>query len=151
MSHVIMQAIAGTARTAAPIAAACLLACTLSGCGTTTSSTDVDTDDDIDIEDSTYDPHDSSVDSDKPFFDFDETDTDGITADDYTELDNGDLLYEGKDSTGYIDSDGYQYYKNSDGSLEVTDGYGNAVKDYDGDGEVDAVTNDSGATWTELN
>ena len=146
MSSTIMQTIAGAARGGAPVVAACLLACTLSGCGSTASSTDVDTDNDI--EDSTYD---SSDDSDEPFFDFDETDTDGITADDYTELDNGDLLYEGKDSTGYIDSDGYQYYKNSDGSLEVTDGYGNAVKDYDGDGEVDAMTTDSGATWVEVN
>lgn len=146
MSSTIMQTMANAARGAAPVVAACLLACTLSGCGSTASSADVDTDNDI--EDSTYD---SSDDSDESFFDFDETDTDGITADDYTELDNGDLLYEGKDSTGYIDSDGYQYYKNSDGSLEVTDGYGNAVKDYDGDGEVDAMTTDSGATWVEVN
>ncbi len=146
MSSTIMQIIANAARGAAPVVVVCLLACTLSGCGSTASSADVDTDNDI--EDSTYD---SSDDSDEPFFDFDETDTDGITADDYTELDNGDLLYEGKDSTGYIDSDGYQYYKNSDGSLEVTDGYGNAVKDYDGDGEVDAMTTDSGATWVEVN
>lgn len=151
MSRTIMQVIAGTARGAAPVVAAGLFACTLSGCGSTASSSDVDTDDDIDIEDSTYDSYDSSDDSDEPYFDFDETDTDGITADDYTELDNGDLLYEGRDSTGYIDSDGYQYYKNSDGSLEVTDGYGNAVKDYDGDGKVDAMTTDSGATWVEVN
>lgn len=93
----------------------------------------------------------SSSGSDEPYFDFDETDTDGVTEDDFTELDNGDMLYEGSDSTGYMDSDGYSYYKNSDGSLEVTDGYGNAVKDYDGDGVVDAMTTDGGGTWVDVN
>lgn len=131
----------------------CLLLGGLAGCGTT-SSVDRDRTEDKQEKTSTSSSSTSTSsstdDDDEPYFDFDETDTDGVTEDDFTELDNGDMLYEGKDSTGYMDSDGYSYYKNSDGSLEVTDGYGNAVKDYDGDGEVDAMTTDGGATWVDV-
>lgn len=55
-------------------------------------------------------------------------------------LDNGDEAYSG--------SDGYTYYKNSDGSLEVTDGYGNAMR-LNNDGSYEATT-DGGRTWSEV-
>ena len=131
----------------------CALLGSLTGCGTSCSVDRGGRKDEAEDESSTSTSSSSSSstdDDDELLFDFDETDTDGVTEDDFTELDNGDMVYEGRDSTGYMDSDGYSYYKNSDGSLEVTDGYGNAVKDYDGDGVVDAMTTDGGATWVDV-
>ena len=48
------------------------------------------------------------------------------------------------------DDDGTIYYKNPDGSLEVTDGWGNVVKDTDGDGMADSYSIDGGESWGYL-
>lgn len=45
------------------------------------------------------------------------------------------------------DEDGYSYYEYSDGSAEITDGYGNVGRDSDGDGTIDELSYDSGETW----
>ena len=52
------------------------------------------------------------------------------------------------DSSMYIDKDGTGYIFNEDGSREVTDGYGNVVKDKDGDGDADSISTDGGQTWS---
>ena len=48
------------------------------------------------------------------------------------------------------DDDGTIYYENPDGSLEVTDGWGNVVKDVDGDGMADSCSIDGGESWGYL-
>ncbi len=50
-------------------------------------------------------------------------------------------------TTSYYDKNGNGYYFNSDGSVEVTDGYGRVVKDTNGDGTVDKVSTDGGKSW----
>ena len=47
-------------------------------------------------------------------------------------------------------NDGTIYYENPDGSLEVTDGWGNVVKDVDGDGMADSYSIDGGESWGYL-
>lgn len=48
----------------------------------------------------------------------------------------------------YSGSDGNTYYKNSDGSVEVTDGKGNAMRK-NADGSYEEST-DSGKTWHKV-
>lgn len=48
---------------------------------------------------------------------------------------------------GFQGNDGNYYFKNDDGSYEATDGWGNGVRDEDGDGEPDMWTDDGGETW----
>ena len=48
------------------------------------------------------------------------------------------------------DDDGIIYYENPDGSLEVTNGWGNVVKDIDGDGLADSYSIDGGESWGYL-
>ena len=48
------------------------------------------------------------------------------------------------------DDDGTIYYEKPDGSLEVTDGWGNVVKDIDGDGMADSYSIDGGESWGYL-
>ena len=87
-----------------------------------------------------YDSNDSnstsydSYDSDSSAF-VDDEDTLGV------ELDDG--------STVYQDGDGNYYYLNPDGSIEVTDGWGNVGIDTDLDGEFDSYSTDSGETWRD--
>ena len=56
---------------------------------------------------------------------------------------DGSYTYHDK-STGNIST------VNKDGTSEVTDGYGNAVKDSNGDGKPDKYSTDSGKTWSNL-
>jgi hypothetical protein len=56
-------------------------------------------------------------------------------------LDNGDA-FSRNDSTGVT------IYENTDGSTEITDGFGTVFKDIDGDGIYDKFSDDGGITWT---
>lgn len=47
----------------------------------------------------------------------------------------------------YDEGSGNTWYVYDDGSREYTDGYGNVVRDSDGDGEIDMVSVDGGETW----
>lgn len=47
----------------------------------------------------------------------------------------------------YNPKDGSSLYEYSDGSKEITDGYGNVGRDKDGDGKLDEISTDSGKTW----
>jgi hypothetical protein len=55
--------------------------------------------------------------------------------------------FETANGTGYQGNDGNYYFKNDDGTVEATDGWGNGVRDEDGDGEADKWTDDGGQTW----
>ncbi|QOS66732.1 hypothetical protein GS424_009145 [Eggerthella guodeyinii] len=54
-----------------------------------------------------------------------------------------------KKETGsyYNPKDGSSLYEYSDGSKEITDGYGNVGRDKDGDGKLDEISTDGGQTW----
>ena len=112
---------------------------------TSADSSDSSTDDSDSFESDSsnsysYDSNDSnstsydSYDSDSSVF-VDDEDTLGV------ELDDG--------STVYQDGDGNYYYLNPDGSIEVTDGWGNVGIDTDLDGEFDSYSTDSGETWRD--
>lgn len=58
--------------------------------------------------------------------------------------------YDDANGKGYKGSDGNYYFKNHDGSVEATDGFGNGVKDINGDGKADYYTTDSGETWKKM-
>lgn len=58
--------------------------------------------------------------------------------------------YDDANGKGYKGSDGNYYFKNYDGSVEATDGFGNGVKDVNGDGKADYYTTDSGDTWKRM-
>ena len=47
----------------------------------------------------------------------------------------------------YDESTGNTLYTYGDGSREYTDGFGNVVRDSDGDGKVDKASVDGGETW----
>lgn len=47
----------------------------------------------------------------------------------------------------YNPKDGSSLYEYSDGSKEITDGYGNVGRDKDGDGKLDEISTDGGKTW----
>lgn len=47
----------------------------------------------------------------------------------------------------YDEGSGNTWYVYDDGSREYTDGYGNVVRDDDGDGEIDQVSTDGGGSW----
>lgn len=54
------------------------------------------------------------------------------------------------DQTYHNSADGSNLYKNADGSIEVTDGYGTVLKDLDSDGYYDKGSTDGGETWIDL-
>lgn len=85
-------------------------------------------------EDVSYDHYDYDYDYD----DGDSSSLGGTT----TTLDDGTVMT--------YDDDGTIYYENPDGSLEVTDGWGNVVKDIDGDGAADSYSIDGGESWGYL-
>ena len=49
----------------------------------------------------------------------------------------------------YNQDDGNSWYVYEDGSREYTDGFGNVVRDDDGDGEIDSYSTDGGGSWTD--
>lgn len=117
-----------------------LTGCSETSQGSQTTTEDVprtqpiDTDnDDIDYEyDSPRDNNDSRE------YDDDPSSLGGTT----TTLDDGTIMT--------YEDDGTIIYENPDGSLEVTDGWGNVVKDTDGDGLADSFSIDGGESWGYL-
>ena len=91
-------------------------------------------------------PSDSSDDED--FEDYSSDDAD-IYSDspEVKQLDDDTMLYSDDDSVGLTLKDGSSIYANKDGSVDVTDGYGNVGRDTDGDGELDAFSSDGGNSW----
>lgn len=49
----------------------------------------------------------------------------------------------------YDEGSGNSWYVYEDGSKEYTDGFGNVVRDSDGDGEIDMVSTDGGGSWSD--
>lgn len=56
----------------------------------------------------------------------------------------------GAPTVSYTDSKGGTAYGYADGSTEYTDGYGNVVRDSDGDGKNDYFSSDGGNTWSRM-
>ena len=117
-----------------------LAGCSETSQGSQTTTEDVprtqhiDTDnDDIDYE---YDSPRDNTDSHE--YDDDSSSLGGTT----TTLDDGTIMT--------YEDDGTIIYENPDGSLEVTDGWGNVVKDTDGDGLADSFSIDGGESWGYL-
>ena len=98
----------------------------------------VDTDNsDIDYE---YDsPRDNTV---SHNYDHEYSDDSSSLGGTTTTLDDGTVMT--------YEDDGTIIYENPDGSLEVTDGWGNVVKDTDGDGLADSFSIDGGESWGYL-
>lgn len=97
---------------------------------------ETETENDNSHEDVNYDHYD--YDDDHDYDSGDSSSLGGTT----TTLDDGTVMT-------YVD-DGTIYYENPDGSLEVTDGWGNVVKDIDGDGAADSYSIDGGESWGYL-
>ena len=113
-----------------------------------------------DSQDSSTDGSDSleSDSSNSYSYDSDDSDSSSYYSDDYSDDSDSSIFVDDEDTLGvelndgstvYQDGGGNYYYVNPDGSIEVTDGWGNVGIDTDLDGEFDSYSTDGGETWRD--